>query len=166
MLKKLIAIFLASGMIICITSTNVSAAHDFYSEEETEEIEEAEEKTIWEVYDSQGNLVGETTDPDNFQVDKDNQLLRKDFFKKLVQTITASVAYQAIAFISTIHYAIDSSISTINWINSHLDFSGLSDGKYKIKIYSMDGNITNPYPPHSQQGAMWNRNNFYYSIEK
>ena len=125
----------------------------------------SEEETVWKVYDSYGNLIAETTDPDDFQVYKDKQVLRSNPLQKLIQIITASVAFQTIAFISTVHYAIDMSIATVSWINSHIHFGGLSNGTYKIKIYSIDGSVFNPYPPHSQQGAMWDKNNFYYAIE-
>ena len=31
-----------------------------------------------------------------------------------------------------------------------------------INVYSASSIISNPYPPHSYSGAMWNRTNFYY----
>lgn len=39
-----------------------------------------------------------------------------------------------------------------------------SEYKIKIRIRSSDGNVFNPYPPHSYEGAMWQKNNFYVEI--
>ncbi|MEF9992533.1 MAG: hypothetical protein RRZ84_08710 [Romboutsia sp.] len=33
-----------------------------------------------------------------------------------------------------------------------------------LNVYSSSSTISNPYPPHSAQGAWWNRTNFYYII--
>lgn len=177
MFKKIITTVLSATLLISLISINVFAEENhniknLNNEEQTENPQDSNDEEVWEIYDSNGRLITETNDPDSFMINNIYSLNRnaphqkRNILRKLLSFITANIGYQIIAFVSTVHYAYNYTVTTVSWLNEHLKFNSLSDGEYKIKVYSTDGNVENPYPPHSQQGATWKSTNFYYAIEK
>lgn len=162
--KKLILSFCSFCMALCLIAT---PEHTFAEEKQNPEPE------VYEIYNSQGEYLGESENPELFYqeyLEANNISLYTEgdekIIKELVLWIEGSFAFRALSFISTVQYTIELGIATVNWVNAHLTFPSDFTGNREIKIFSKTGGVFNPYPPHSLEGAQWERNNFYYAVLK
>lgn len=75
------------------------------------------------------------------------------------------VAWAILGAVATVDYYVEKlsgkDIATWASENSKIPYTPY---KIKIRIISSDGNVFNPYPPNSYQGAIWKQNNFRVEI--
>lgn len=152
-MKKIVAVFMSAIILFCSISMNGYAA-------ELEKTEEVQEDSKIKVYDSKGNLLEEFETKEQLneylgisekRVDPVGKIILKVIYDIL---IGLGVMYMDEAITSFAEYM----------AKDYFTFPPLEDGDIAT-VYSLDGNVYNPYPPNSYQGATWADNNFRIVVE-
>lgn len=152
-MKKIVAVFMSAIILFCSISMNGYAA-------ELEKTEEVQEDSKIKVYDSKGNLLEEFETKEQLneylgisekRVGSVGKMILKVIYDIL---IGLGVMYMDEAITSLAEYM----------TYDYFTFPPVEDGD-TITVYSLDGNVYNPYPPNSYQGATWADNNFRIVVE-
>ena len=153
-MKRLVAIFMSAIILFCSIGTNGYAA-------ELGKVEETHgDNSQIKVYDSEGNLLEtfETKEQLNDYLgisEKRAGSVGKMILRVIYDIlIGVGVEYMDQAIRSFADYM------TYNYFT----FPPMEDGDI-VTVYSLDGNVYNPYPPNSYQGANWPKNNFRIVVE-
>ncbi|MEG0240785.1 MAG: hypothetical protein RR623_10150 [Bacilli bacterium] len=174
-MRKIIKMFLVGiscSLVMCNilplyaeTSITQQQTHEPNIEENYEDSNNQEDIKIWRVYNSQGTLIGETQNPDEFmfKMQSDFTSIQPHSGKPIGRLVLAFI-WGSLQTISTVEWVVDKVVGTYNWVDANIRFAPDLNGTYPVVIYSNDGNIYNPYPPNSYQGWYWTQNNFYYVI--
>ncbi len=143
---RFIAVVMSILMVFC--SINIIPV----SAEETLEITPKTEKSI-KVYDSKGNLIDEIDSMDELDKYFVNQQQRG--VKEKIVEIVCDVLYQlAIQFLCNLIE------DGWNYLNEYeIEIPPIEPGEVAT-VYSLDGNVFNPYPPNSYQAVTWKQTNF------
>ncbi len=150
-MKKIIATMLALTMFVTACNfslLNVKAA-------------EPEESKKITVYDGAGVYVGEYDSIKEFE----KEILGIDSKQRAVPAwiMTALTAYGAITLVVDVTYLL-TGVDAKEWARENVIIPFYEAAK-TMKLYSVSGGITNPYPPNSYQYHQYNKTNYYWVVE-
>lgn len=153
-MKRLIAVFMSAVILFCSIGMNGYAA-EFGKMEETHE-----DNSKIKVYDSKGNLLEEFETKEQLNAYLGISEKRVDQVGKVI----LKVIYDILIGLGVMY--MDQAITSLAdyMTYDYFTFPPVEDGDI-ITVYSLDGNVYNPYPPNSYQGANWAKNNFRIVVE-
>lgn len=143
-IKRILAVFMSAMVLISSIGMNVLAAE---SNEST-----AKSSTI-RVYDSKGNLIDELDSMDELNKYFSNSKAR------MGEIAVAKFLYDVLVGL-TVLFVYDGITNIWNYLEEYdITIPTVNPGD-EITVYSLDGNIYNPYPPNSYQAVTWKQTNF------
>lgn len=143
-IKRMIAVLISAMVLINSMGVNVLAA---------ETSESATESPTIQVYDSQGNLIDELDSMDEL----DKYFI--DSKAKMGEIVIAKFLYD-VAVGLTVTFVSIGIVNIWDYLqNYNITIPTVNPGD-TVTVYSLDGNIYNPYPPNSYQAVTWKQTNF------
>ena len=113
------------------------------------------------VYNGMGEYVGEFESIEDFQT----KFLGINENQKGVAAwlLTAATIYGVVSMINDVSYIL-TGIDAKVWIRENVAVPFYQEAK-NMKLYSVSGGISNPYPPHSYQYIQFNQTNYYWVVQ-
>lgn len=143
-IRKIVAVFMSAMMLIISIGMSTFAA---------ELHEPTTESSKIKVYDSRGNLIDEL----------DSMCELSKYFtnskERMAEVAIAKFLYDVLVGL-TVLFVYDGISNIWDYLQEYnITIPTVNPGD-KVTVYSLDGNIYNPYPPNSYQAVTWERTNF------
>ncbi|MBC5998399.1 hypothetical protein EAI30_16740 [Romboutsia ilealis] len=147
-MKKILCFMLT--LAITITSSISSFANGVSMESESNQ------KEVISVYDGSGELIDTMTEEEFESMESE----------RISPWVVVKAIVAAGGVISTIAWYTEAltGVNVANWVYNNISLPIYKSTK-TMHIYARSKTLHNPYPPHSYEGAMWKKNNFYVVVK-
>ena len=81
----------------------------------------------------------------------------------VARLLTSATIYRMISMINDVSYIL-TGVDAKVWIRENVVVPFYQEAK-NMKLYSVSGGISNPYPPHSYQYIQFNQTNYYWVVQ-
>ena len=113
-------------------------------------------KKVVSIYDGSGELIDTMTEEEFEKMESE----------RVGAWVVVKAVVKAAGVISTIAWCTEAltGVNVANWVYNNVSLPIYKTTK-NMHIYSRSNTLYNPYPPHSYEGAMWKKNNFYVVVK-